>query len=156
MSHSHQLTDASLIKKFILAGNARFTLVSAKTGVRFTFKARALFDDDPFAAEGVSSTPKLWFVSVLTGADNESDFSFLGTIFADNLNFVHGKKSRIGRDAPSARAFPWFWQHLQTGALPAGVEFWHEGSCAACGRALTVPESIALGFGPDCAAKLGL
>jgi len=26
----------------------------------------------------------------------------------------------------------------------------HEGACGRCGRTLTVPESIASGFGPEC------
>jgi hypothetical protein len=32
---------------------------------------------------------------------------------------------------------------------------WHEGSCARCGKKLTVPESIESGFGPEC-VKLGV
>ena len=31
------------------------------------------------------------------------------------------------------------------------LEVWHEGRCGRCNRALTVPESIASGIGPECA-----
>ena len=55
--------------QFILAGNALFTVENAQTGNRFTFKVRKPDDDKPH------------FVSVLTGADNEHDYSFLGTVF---------------------------------------------------------------------------
>ena len=55
--------------QFITAGNALFTLENTATGNRFTFRVRQPGDDKPH------------FVSVLTGADNESDYTFLGTIF---------------------------------------------------------------------------
>ena len=42
----------------------------------------------------------------------------------------------------------------QGAALPEGYEARHEGRCARCGRALTVPESIDSGFGPECARKV--
>jgi hypothetical protein len=35
-------------------------------------------------------------------------------------------------------------------------KIWHRGFCAKCGKALTVPESILTGVGPDCAAMLGI
>lgn len=36
------------------------------------------------------------------------------------------------------------------GVIPPSLEVWHEGRCGRCGRALTVPESIASGIGPVC------
>jgi hypothetical protein len=36
------------------------------------------------------------------------------------------------------------------GILGATLEFWHEGRCGRCGRRLTVPDSIASGYGPEC------
>jgi hypothetical protein len=47
-------------------------------------------------------------------------------------------------------AFAWFWDRLRNGNLPEQVEVHHEGRCGRCGRALTVPESIESGFGPEC------
>lgn len=129
-------------KKFVLAGNATFTLTSKKTGKRFTYKVRQPQPDKPH------------FVSLLSGANNESDFNFLGTIFSDTA-FVHGKRSRISRKAPSAMAFNWFWDHINN--LPEDkVEVHHEGKCCRCGRKLTVPSSIESGIGPECAAHMGI
>lgn len=133
-------TAASAFKQFALAGNARFTLVSKKTQKRFTFRVRHPGDDRP------------WFVSLLTGSDNESDYTFFGTIFPDG-SFRHSKKSSISALASSVIAFTWFWRHLEGDAfdlLPPQVEVHHEGRCGRCGRALTVPESIESGFGPEC------
>lgn len=136
-----QLTGS--LARFVLGGNATFTVVSKKTGVRFTFKVRAAKGDG-------DNLP--YFVMVLTGSDNEQDYSFLGTIFADG-NYRHGRKSVIGQTAPSACAFQWLWQHIEDPALSDKIEFWHEGRCCRCGRKLTVPSSIEAGIGPECAGK---
>jgi hypothetical protein len=126
---------------FALAGNATFTVTSIATGRRFTFKVRKPSATSPH------------FVSVMTGSDNENDFTFLGTIF-DGANFVHGRKSSISPEADSAKAFAWFWRNVAN--LPAAVTVHHEGKCCRCGRKLTVPESIESGIGPECAGKAGL
>jgi hypothetical protein len=137
-----QITDPAAIQQFIGGGNATFTIVSKATGVRFTYKVR-----EP---EGGG----VHFVKVLRGADNEGDYSYLG--FIRGGEYIHGgRKARVGKDAPSARAFGWFHGRLQAGTLPAEqVEFWHEGRCCRCGRKLTVPESIERGIGPECAARM--
>lgn len=136
-----QFSDPALARAFLLAGAARFTLVSKRTGERFTYR---------IAKTGSREKRSPYFVSVLTGASNSADFTFLGTIFPDGY-YARGKKSRIDGDAPSARAFAWFWARLAGGQIPASCEVWHEGRCGRCGRALTVPESIASGIGPTCA-----
>lgn len=153
MSHAHQLASVDAAMTFILAGNARITLVSKKTGTRFSYRIRAKQDDG--AAK--DALPKLWFVSVLTGSDNESDYTYLGQIWADSNLYAHGRKSKIGSNAPSARGFAWMWHRLVVSQqLPADLEIWHEGQCGRCGRALTVPESIARGIGPECAGRMGI
>lgn len=124
--------------RFLLAGNARATIQNTATGNRFTYRIRA------------AKNGGVHFVSVLVGSDNEADYSYLG--FIRDGRFVHGgAKSRIGYDAPSAKAFAWVFPRL--GSLPENVEIWHEGCCGRCGRALTVPESIMMGLGPECAGK---
>lgn len=127
-------------KLFILAGNATFTVSNPKTERRFTYKIRA---------KEVENDKVLHFVSVLTGSDNEADFSFLGTIF-DGNTFRHSHKSRIGRDALSAKAFSWIFPRIVSESDLHGVEIHHEGRCGRCGRKLTVPESVDSGFGPEC------
>jgi hypothetical protein len=64
------------------------------------------------------------------------------------------KPGDISRDAPSARAFDWTWRHIARGIMPDALEIWHEGRCGRCARRLTVPESIAQGFGPECIGKI--
>jgi len=126
------------IKEFALAGNATFTATSLKTGTRFTYKIRQPKPESPH------------FVKVLTGPDNESSYTFLGTIF-DGENYRHGTRSSITPSAPSAVAFAYIWSHLNE--LAGKVEIQHAGKCCRCGRKLTVPESIESGIGPECKKK---
>lgn len=134
------LTSAPAAIAFALAGKARLTLRSKKTGVRFTYRV--------LVKEG-----KPAFVSVLTGANNEEDYTFLGTLF-EGRRYRHGAKSPIGVEAPSAKAFEWAWEKLRSGVIPANLEVWHEGRCCRCARLLTDPESIEDGVGPECRKRM--
>ena len=140
--HQHQLATAEEAMSFIQAGNATFTVVSKKTQARFTYKVTE------------SNDGRVFFVGVLTGPNNETDYQYLGVI-RDGL-FRRTTKSRISEDAPSAVAFRWTYDQLGRGEMPAALEVWHEGRCGRCGRTLTVPESVATGSGPECSEKLGL
>lgn len=124
------------IGTFITAGKARFTVQNTETGNRFTYRAKAAKD-----------APGLFFVSLLTGANNESDYQYIGFIRGGAF-IPGGRKSRISAEAPSVKAFGWVWRNASN--LPAKVEVHHEGCCGRCGRTLTVPESIKSGFGPEC------
>ena len=126
---------APQLKQFILGGNATFTLHNTLKGTHLTFKVQQSKQEKD-----------LFFVKVLTGSDNEADYTYLGLI--KNNIYWHGRKSRISRDAISARAFEWFWSNISR--LPDGLQVMHNGRCGRCGRTLTVPESIASGFGPEC------
>jgi hypothetical protein len=50
-------------------------------------------------------------------------------------------------------AMNWVLDHLSEGEMPPLTEIWHEGRCGRCGRKLTVPDSIAIGIGPDCLTR---
>ncbi len=132
---------------FILAGNATFTLRSVKTGARYTYKVRAKTKDGKFEGR--------YYVSVLTGSDNETSFTWLGTVFANREDrFYLSRKSRVGKNAPSVKALEWAWPRLINGTVPEALEVWHEGRCGACNLKLTVPESIAAGYGPTCITRI--
>lgn len=133
----HQIESLEDIKNYVLAGNAIFTLVSKVSGVRFTFRVKA------------ASKNNVYFVSVLTGANNQSDYTYMCTIF-NKTSSVWTSKSKINMKAPSALAWTWFWNCFQKNVLPNTFEFWHEGRCGRCGRRLTTPESIKNGIGPIC------
>lgn len=142
MTHPALITDAVDAHKFMLAGRARFTLVSQKTGKRYTYRvAKAKDRDDMF------------FTSLLVGQNNEQDYEYIGFIKAgsDRTELVAGKKGSPNH--PAFKGLSWLLSSLERSnppAMPDAVEFWHEGRCARCGRALTDPASIERGFGPEC------
>ena len=144
-----RFTTAAAARAFMTAGNSTVTMVSTKTGTRFTYKIRANDDGDVF------------FVSVLRGADNTADYSYLGRI-DQQARFWAGRKTPkpgdTGPTAPSSLAFAWAWKAIQpdgASVVPPALEIWHEGRCGRCNRKLTVPSSIASGLGPECAGKEG-
>lgn len=83
----HSVND---IRAFMLAGNATITVRSTITGNRFTYRIRQAKDKP------------LWFVSVLTGPDNETAFSYIGII--RDKTFSHTAKSKVTSGALSAKA----------------------------------------------------
>lgn len=146
-----QLSTYDTVLEFVTGGNAYFTIRSKKTQTRFTYRVR-----QSQAAVEKNQDPMPYFVSVLNGSNNEDDYLFFGTMFVDVktlhvLEYRHSRKSRITELAPSVRAIRWMLSQLHKGGdLLTQLEVWHEGRCGRCGRKLTVPESIASGFGPEC------
>lgn len=135
--NGHKFTSAEDAMSFLQAGNAIVTAVSRSTGVRFTFRVRECKDNG-----------RLFFVSVLSGPDNNSNYHYIG-IIRDGV-FRHTAKSTVSITAPAFKAFAWVYGQLSLGRLPEQLEIWHEGKCGRCGRLLTVPESIRNGIGPEC------
>jgi hypothetical protein len=143
-----QFTDPQAVRAFVLGGNATFTIESVGTGTRFTYKVSASKDE---GNKGSGAGRGVFFVSLLTGPDNTSDYAYLGIIPKDDpMTFRLTAKSRAGADAASVKAFSWFWRQVSSGFLPATVKVFHNGHCGRCGRMLTVPSSIESGFGPEC------
>lgn len=126
-------------RTFVKAGNAIFTIENTATGGRYTYQVTHCKDKDK----------EVWFVSVLNGPNNESNYAYIGAIFGTDFRLT--KKSRFGEETISVKAFRWFSTYLHSRQdLPESVIVHHEGRCGRCGRRLTVPESIESGFGPEC------
>lgn len=143
MNHPNQLTKAGEVKAFCLAGNAAVTLVSQRSGQRFTYKVRKGDDTQP-------QQQGKWYVSILTGPDK---WTFLGRIQDGGQLYKH-TTTHLGPGTPGSKVFYWFWMQILQQRLHPGLEVWHEGRCGRCGRALTVPSSIANGIGPECQQRM--
>ena len=137
------ITDPTAALNFILGGNAIVTLKSLKSGNHYTYKISLAPKQ-----EGRDTT---YFVSLLTGPDNTADYSYIGIITSNQFRWT--KKAKVEVESPSVRAMLWVTINLFMGKFPPMTEIWHEGRCGRCGRELTVPESIATGIGPVCAAQ---
>jgi hypothetical protein len=140
MTHTHLITDAVAAHKFAMGGRARFTLVSKQTGKRYTFRVAKAKDGDMF------------FASLLVGQNNEADYEYLGFIKNDLGALIAGRKGNSNH--PAFKALDWTLRQLAADTMPEQLEFWHEGRCARCGRALTDPASIEAGVGPECITKM--
>lgn len=144
-------TTPNITADFILAGLAIFT-VANPTGERYTYKITKK-DPDP----GSRYQQPTYFVAVLTGSDNESDYTYLGLVSMAARTVITTKASRYAADSKIVRVAQWAVALLLQGKpVPAGYGIHHEGKCGRCGRTLTVPSSILSGIGPDCAQKMGL
>lgn len=124
------------IDKFIFAGNAIFTLESSRSGKRYTYRIRQCQDNK-----------RLFFVSLLRGPDNISDYTYLGIIV--NNTFKLTKKSKYTFETPAIKVFNFFFQKRHK-LDKVGLNIYHEGRCGKCGRKLTTPQSIKAGLGPVC------
>lgn len=138
--------------EFIYGGNAVFTIKSLKTDKHFTYKVtQAKRERERDAAP--------YFVRVLAGPDNQdwAASQYIGflkeyalPVDADPL--LAGKKGKP--DAPSFKALQWVLMKLYRRDMD-GFEIMHEGRCCRCNRALTHPDSIKTGIGPECAKHFG-
>jgi hypothetical protein len=138
-TYTGRIQDGPTAKKMLLAGKAEVTLVGSEK--RFTYRVRRSRDG------------RVYFVSVLTGRDNETSYQYAGII--RNGQFLSRGKVKIKPTAMSFKAFKWVWARLvATGEIPEQVEMYHSAQCAKCGRKLTVPSSIGRGIGPVCWGKM--
>lgn len=130
------------VEAFVFAGNATITLQC--NGRHFTYNIAQ--------PRGVG-TP--YFVRLLSGPNNEEDYTYLGCYFITN-NYFHPCKTWKGHPSytwpPSLRLIARFMTHLDD--IPDDIIVYHEGRCGRCGRKLTTPESIDRGFGPECWNKI--
>jgi hypothetical protein len=135
-----------ITKEFVLAGNATLTIDTPDRGHR-TYRVR-------YKAAG-GGYPEAWFVSLLTGPDNENSYTYMGKLDKETGQCVMTAKSRYSYDSYPVQLLSRTLAHVWVGDHEAyekhGYSTHHEGRCGRCGRKLTVPESIAMGIGPECA-----
>lgn len=138
----HALATAA-VTPFVEGGHAIFTLHNTKTGGRFTYRV---------SAPKGENTAVRFFVSVLAGPRNTTDYTYLGCVYRDG-SFRRGAKSPIGEGALSMKGFAWFWPRRERVGDYPHVEVLHLGACGRCGRPLTTVESLKTGVGPVCAGR---
>lgn len=137
------MNDTNEIKQFILAGNAIFTLTSKKSDNHLTFKMRK--------ADGPNFSDDAYFISYLSGPNNDADYSYLGMLFINNGKLTIRMTAKSPSDqSRTMAAFTYFLGRLEKGDLGEQLDFQHAGRCGRCGRTLTDPESIRTGLGPIC------
>ena len=144
VQNAGQLVTSGQFLDFIFAGRATVTIVSGRTGKRYTYKVAKAKDSD-----------SMFFVSAMIGSDNETDFAYLGFIKrpyrAAPCVLMAGKKGKP--DDVRFKGFAYVLERACRDEMPGDAIVYHEGKCCRCGRKLTTPESISSGIGPECAKK---
>lgn len=156
---SNPCEDVSSIQSYVTGGNAIFTLVSPKTGRRYTYKMIRANTDSP-----------QYEIRLLCGESTErmQCWHFIGR-FYDELPLT-ANYPRIWFKSYGWCYDPGHWITVSDGLLYSdqaiawlllrtseylkkGCQFWMSDRCARCGRLLTVPDSIKTGFGPKCGGR---
>jgi hypothetical protein len=132
-----------ITKAFLTAGHAIFTVEGM--GQHWTYKVTA------------SDDGKVYFVALLTGPDNTSDYTYLGIMLPETGIVRLTKASKFTPDTLAVRVIQRVTARLYAGDAEViesnGWKLHHVGKCGRCGRPLTTPESVESGIGPICAAK---
>lgn len=130
------------IRRFILAGNAYFTVVNVITNNKLTFHIVRPKEKGP------------WFV---WATNKKGKYGFLGTIFqrTTGLEYDWGwRNGKFTKDSVANKSFKYLWKKMLSNSLSAKIVFYHNSRCGRCGRRLTDPKSIKRGFGPCCFSVL--
>lgn len=151
-----------ITKEFVVAGKAIFTLEiphewAAEHGTNSHYTYRVAFKQGNDGSNGQPKTNDVYFVSLLSGPDNYSNYSYLGILNKDAGFVSLTRASKVTKDCMSYRLLNRVLANLWVGdeqkILEAGFDVHHEGKCGRCGKKLTVPESVKTGLGPDCAGR---
>jgi hypothetical protein len=137
-------------KDFVTAGRATFT-VECPDGDHYTYRVSLVPGNDRYPADA-------YFVSTLTGPDNESSYTYMGKLDPATGLCATTAKSRQFEDQYRFRllhrVLARVWAADHAAYEQHGFRTHHEGKCGRCGRTLTVPASIESGIGPECARQM--
>src|SRR4030095_1622750 len=120
-----QLTTSSDALQFMLAGDARITIVNSDTKSRFTYRISAPSKETERGGKVRDFASNARFVNL---ADNEGSFAFLGTILVQDRVFRCSRKSRVNMAAPSVVLFHDVFAMLGTGLVDESIAIFHEGA----------------------------
>lgn len=144
-------TDNSMKSHYTLIGEiqgSEYRARGEKQEIRDLARAVKAYGGQGWLAKNPDFLKRLWAGGSLTKAQAYRKEQALRNHGIDrDWRKVQGDRARL-------EGLPWVMARLQSGnGLPETVEVWHEGRCARCARRLTVPESIILGLGPECATR---
>jgi len=112
-------------------------------------------------APDASFAPGQRIVALLTGADNETDYTGFGFVLANEIKVWKSKQGTADKPSffdKSARMLEAFgksddWTNPY---VFKGLTLQLEKRCSKCNRKLTNPASLETGIGPECAKRAGV
>lgn len=144
------MSDFQVTKDWILAGKAIFTIFWTKDGEEhhYTYKIQKSEKNGKF--------DETYFVYLLTGPDNGSDYTYVGLLVNNPAQVITTRKSAYNHDSLPVRALNRAMLRVwDNQPFPENTGIKGEGRCGVCGKRLTRPEGLAddgyrLGYGPVC------
>lgn len=146
------MNPVPVTKKFILGGNAVFTVFNDKE--HYTFRIVKKDSRPPYG--------ETYFVSYLYGSDNENDYRYLGILNSNDFSIRLTKASSVNYESRIYRVIAWATRLVhQEKSFPPGYGCMTKGNCGRCGRRITAkdgvdPEGARYGFGPHCWKMINL
>jgi hypothetical protein len=130
----------SVIKDFVLGGNADFTILNSETKNELHIKVAK--------RKKLGKVQPGWWIYY--GKE------YVGFIKED---LTIGKprvplQKKVWEEA--RLKFNWFWKQVMGNTLPDNIHLLHNGTCCRCGKTLTDSLSIERGIGPTCFGKPSL
>lgn len=153
--------DQKTVHDFILSGHSILTAFNPETNGHVTFMIdRTKFDDNSYFVKirgdrdnNMLITPEI--------KKNHKNWLYIGMyepMSRRQDKFHITRNSKVDQWSDSFLKFKWLlaasvkWM-LGDKKYPS-IEIYHEGYCGRCGRQLTKPESIQLGYGSTCYKKV--
>jgi hypothetical protein len=138
---------SEFIRGFILGGKSEFVLTNTDTGNRFAYKVEKKKSDTDTAGRGA------YFVKYQY---QYGHFAYAGLLIQRGesvFTWNQGAKGQCSSDAQCILVLLWFLKQ-DPSSIPDNMQCLHMGKCGRCGRALTDPDSIRTGLGPECRKKV--
>ena len=134
-----------LLPDLFFAGRAVLTFNNDTKGTHMTVKVKQVRD-----RQDRKKKLPIFFVSISLLGDKEQGMVFAGTIFQESGHVKLGRN--VDPTSRLARALAFLAQAVKDPSIlrANNVSFQHEGRCCSCGMALTHPQSIVVGLGPEC------
>ncbi len=127
--------------------NGIYTIQSTRTGDHRTFRISTQVATAEFA-------PGLRVVGLLTGPDNQNDYTGFGFVDEEGIHVWSNKR---GSDTLWEKYAEMLWSLALDAVLSPwvqnGYRLMMEGRCLKCNRVLTEPTSVTTGIGPVCAER---
>lgn len=135
----------SLLPHLFFAGRACLTFFNRQTGSHMTVHSRQVRD-----REDQSKKLPIFYIYVSLLNDGDHGKKFAATFFQTTMTYKLGRD--VQPNSQLAKVMQFLQHSLKNPKLVSdlGAEVMHEGKCCRCNRPLTHPESIGLGFGPEC------
>ena len=126
----HPISTPAEARTILLAGDATFTVVSARTGSRYTYNVSEAPANPRFPRSGPA-----WFAKVLTGPENTSDYTYVGMLTASAPSEVPTlrltKASTLGADSAPVKGLGWLFDVIRRDDVASWqrAQVWHSDTC---------------------------